>query len=74
MRENYNILTTSNPNHPAKHIASMSVNLLNLHTATKLLSVGKENACLQNDGKTPHASKCIKYSIMTKVIDSILLN
>ena len=28
--------------------------------------------CFQNDGKTAQAAKCIKSSIMTKVIDYVL--
>ena len=28
--------------------------------------------CFQNDGKTAQASRCIKSSIMTKLIDSVL--
>ena len=28
--------------------------------------------CYHNDGKTAHSSKCFKYRITTKVIDSVL--
>ena len=28
--------------------------------------------CFQNDGKTAHATRCIKLRLTTKVIDSVL--
>ena len=71
--KNYSIPTTSNTNHHAQRIDESLVSLLNLNTTTKLPTVGKEYMCFQNDGKTAHSAKCIRYRIMTKVIDSILL-
>ena len=35
--------------------------------------VGKEYMCFQKDGKTAQADRCIKSSIMTKVIGSVIL-
>ena len=46
--------------------------MLNLHTTTRLLPVGKEYMCFQNDGKNAQAARCIKSRIMTKAIDSVL--
>ena len=34
--------------------------------------VGKEYMCFQKDGKTAQAARCIKSSIITKVIDYVL--
>ena len=72
-KKNYSIPTTSTTNQHAKLIVDTSVSLLNLHTATKFPSVGKEYMCFHNDGKTAQAAKCVKSRIMTKVIDSVLL-
>ena len=73
-KKNYSIPTTSTTNHHAQLISSTSVSLFNLHTTKKLPPVGKKYICFQNDGETSQASKCIKYRIMTKVIDSVLSN
>ena len=71
-KKNYSIPTTSTNNHHAHRISDTSVSLLNLHTTKKLTPVGKEYMCFHNDGKTAHSSKCFKYRITTKVIDSVL--
>ena len=34
--------------------------------------VGNEYMCFMNEGKSDQASRCIKYRIMTKVIDYVL--
>ena len=67
------IPTTSTPNHHDQWIAATSVNLLNLHKTKILPSVGKEYMCIQNDGKTAQAARCIKSRILTKVIKYIIL-
>ena len=71
-KQHYSIPTTSTPNHHAQRISATSVILLNLHTTTKLLLVGKEYMFFQNDGKTAQESKCVKTMIMTNVIDSVI--
>ena len=71
-KQNYSIPTTSTPNNHAQHISAMSVSLLSLHTTAKLTQVGKEYMCFQNDGKTAQADKCVKSTIITKVIYYIL--
>ena len=49
------------------------MNLLNLHTTTKLPPVGKEYMCFQKDVRTAQAGNYIKSRIITKVIDYVLL-
>ena len=51
----------------------MSLHFLNLHATVKLPPVGKEYTCFRIDGKTSQAAKCVKYRIITKVIDCVLL-
>ena len=70
---NYDISTTSAPNHHSQRISATSVNLLNLHTTTKLHPVGKEYMCFQKNGKTAQAAKCIKSRMITKVVYYVLL-
>ena len=48
------------------------MNLLNLHTTTKLPPVGKEYMCYHNDVKATQEANCIKSRIMTTVIYSVL--
>ena len=73
IKQDYIIPNTSTTNHHAQRIVATSINLLNLHTTTKLYLVGKWYKCVQNNGKTDQSAKCIKSRIMTKVIDYVLL-
>ena len=70
--KNYSIPTTSNPNHHAQRIGATSASLLNLNTPKSLPPVGKEYMCFQIDSKYSQADKCVKYRIMTKIIDCVL--
>ena len=50
----------------------MSVSLLNLNTPKTVPPVGKEYMCFHIDGKSYQAAKCVKSSIITKVIDCVI--
>ena len=71
--KNHSILNNSTLNHHAYRIAATSVNLLNLHTTTKIPPVGKEYMSFHNYGKTAQAAKFIKSRIITKLIDYVFL-
>ena len=55
-RKNYIIPATSTPNHHTQLVANTSASILSF----------------QNDGKTSHATRCIKSRIMNNVIDYVL--
>ena len=66
------IPTTSNPKHHAQHICDMPVCFFNLHTTMKLPPVGKEYMCFHIYDKSAQAAKCVKSSIIHKVVDYVL--
>ena len=53
--------------------STTSASISNLHTTKILPPVGKEYMCFMKEGKYDQAARCIKSSIMTKVIDYVLL-
>ena len=65
--KNYIIPTISAPNHHTQLVATTSSIILNSNTPTIL------PMCFKKDGKTAQAAKCIKSTIITKVIDYIFL-
>ena len=71
-KQNYSIPTISTPNHHSQRISSTSSSILNLNTPTILPPVGKEYMCFMKEVKSVQAARCIKSSIMTKVIDYVL--
>ena len=50
----------------------MSESLFNSHTTEKLPPVGKDFMCFQIDGKYAQEDKCVKFRIMTNVVDCVL--
>ena len=71
-KQDYSIPNISTHNRLTQRIATTSSIILNLNTPTILPPVGKEYMCFQKDGKTAQDARCIKSSIMTKVIDYVL--
>ena len=57
-------LTTSN--------ATLPIPYVKLHTTTKSPPYGKEYLCFQINGTFSQAANCVKYMIMTKVVNFIL--
>ena len=71
-KQNFNTSTISTPNHHSQRIASTLSSRLNSNTPMILSPADEEYMCIQKDGKTEHAVRCIKSRIMTKVINSDL--
>ena len=67
-KQHYIIPIISTPNNNSQYIASTYSSRLNFNTPTILPPVGKECMCFMKEGKYDQAVRCIKSSIMTKVI------
>ena len=52
--------------------AALPIPSVKLHTITKSPPDGKEYLCFQINSKSSQAAKCVKFRIMTKVINYIL--
>ena len=50
----------------------MPMRSFNLHKTIKLPPVGKEYICFWNDSKYAQVANCVKYRIITKVVDCVL--
>ena len=71
-KQNYSVQATSAP--PSLTLLNTTLHIapIELHTTTKLPTVGKEYFCFQINSKSPHASQCFKSSILNKAVDYIL--
>ena len=52
--------------------ATLPIPYVKLNTTTELPPAGKEYLCFQINGKYSQAEKCVKYRIMTNIINFIL--
>ena len=71
-KQYYIIPTISTPNHHTQRIATTSSSILNLNTPTILHPVGFFFLSFLKEDKTDQAGRCIKSSIITKLIDYVL--
>ena len=67
----YSVQAISMTTHLTPLNAALTIASVKLHKTTKLPPDGKEYLCFHIDGKYSQAAKCVKYRIMTKVIDYI---
>ena len=51
---------------------TITISSVELHTTTKLPSVGKEYLCFQINRRSSHVAQCVKLRILNKDIDYIL--
>ena len=52
--------------------ATLPIQFIKVHTTTKLSPASKYDLCFQINGKYSQAVKCVKSSIIAKVVNSIL--
>ena len=71
-KQNYSVQATSTTTHLAPLNATLPILSVKLHTITKFLPAGKEYLCFQINGKSSHASQCVKSRIVNKAIKYIL--
>ena len=71
-KQNYSVQVTSTPTHLTSLNDTLPIASVKLHTTTKLPPSGKEYFYFQINVKSSQAAKCVKFNIMTKVIDSFL--